>query len=117
MCQTQAGLLKDLKQDLAAQNQNLESKLEFVCVNHDTWQDRFYYSAIKQKLQHMIPIVQDENINSLLKVWEKYDAQKDDIYVIDREGKVAKFYAKPDSFLSRTNVKDGIEEVLKGSPC
>ena len=44
MCQSQAALLKDLKMDLVAesieQNWDFDSKLDFVCVNHDAWQDR-----------------------------------------------------------------------------
>ncbi len=51
-------------------------------------------------------------------VWRKFDAAKDDIYVIDKEGKIALFFAKPDSDLNKENVKMGLKNVLEsGSPC
>lgn len=121
MCQTQAGLLKDLKKDLEVQavesNWDFDTNLNFVCVNHDSTQDRWHLFQIKSKIDGAMPVIQDEHVNSQLNIWNKYSASKDDIYVIDRDGKVAKFFAKPDSFLNRSNVKDAIQQVLKGSPC
>merc|ERR1711872_29878 len=115
MCQTQAGLLKGLKEELAAVD--TESVLDFVCVNHDAWQDRFYFSNLKNQAGDGIPIIQDEQDNDDLNVWSRYDADKDDIYVIDKQGRVAHFFAKPDSFLDKSNVKDAVLDVLSGSPC
>jgi len=107
----------DLVAESIEQNWDFDSKLDFVCVNHDAWQDRFYLPEIKNRVEGSIPFVQDESINSLMKVWEKYEAAKDDIYVIDKEGKIAKFFALPESNLNNDNVKNAIKQVLKGSPC
>jgi len=65
-----------------------------------------------------LEVTQDEDNNNDMHVWRKFDAAKDDIYVIDKEGKIALFFAKPDSDLNKENVKMGLKNVLEsGSPC
>lgn len=109
-------MLKDLKKDLATEG--FGSQVDFELVNHDTWHDRFYVETMQHKAGDNLKVIQDEDDNVEMHIWRKFGAEKDDVYIIDSEGKIAKFFAKPASDLTKQNVKNALLDVLNhGSPC
>lgn len=111
MCQVQAGQLEALRQRLA------DPSLDFIVVNQDTWNDRFHQYQLKHNAGNVIKFIQDELARRQMKIWEIYDAEKDDIYIIDACGKIAASFEKPESFLDKGNVERAIVEVKRQSPC
>ena len=63
------------------------------------------------------------NAISQLQVWRKYAAQKDDVYILDKQMRVIKYYKKPMSDLTnaekRLTIKTAIIDAVEGrnAPC
>jgi len=110
MCQTQVGLLEVLREKLASENLGVK----FVAVNQDTWQDRFHLGQFKERAGNL-QVTQDENVN--MNIWNNYAAEKDDIYVVDKQGKITFFFGLPNSDLRKGDqVESAIRQTLNQSP-
>jgi len=80
-------LLEKLRKKLASENLGVE----FVAVNQDAPKDRVFLGTFKGKAGDL-HVIQDDNDNDKMGIWIKYAANKDDIYVVDRQGKITNFF-------------------------